>query len=121
MPQDRAVLNRQSWNPRAGLLVLDEIHKMPEWKAWLKGVIDGKLPHQKMLPRKEAVCLESFRKSGESPVERYFYLHLNSISVREWVTYAGAMLDAAHAHIIERSGSEPSLAVQACDAQRCCL
>lgn len=39
---DRAVLQRQSWNPRAGLLVMDEIHKMPTWKAWLKGVADGR-------------------------------------------------------------------------------
>ena len=34
--QDRAVLQRQSWNPRAGLLIMDEIHKMREWKSWLK-------------------------------------------------------------------------------------
>ncbi len=42
VPADRAVLLRQSWNPRSDLLVFDEIHKMPEWKGWLKGVIDGK-------------------------------------------------------------------------------
>ena len=29
VPADRAVLLRQSWNPRADLLVFDEIHKMP--------------------------------------------------------------------------------------------
>jgi len=40
---DRAVLQRQSWNPRSELLVLDEIHKMPNWKSWLKGVT--KPPH----------------------------------------------------------------------------
>lgn len=34
---DRVVLQRQSWRPRAGLLVMDEIHKMPDWKNWLKG------------------------------------------------------------------------------------
>jgi predicted AAA+ superfamily ATPase len=39
VPVDRAVLLRQSWNPGARLLVLDEIHKMPSWKSWLKGVI----------------------------------------------------------------------------------
>lgn len=38
---DRVVLQRQSWNPRAGLLVMDEIHKMPDWKTWLKGVVIG--------------------------------------------------------------------------------
>ncbi len=30
---DRVILQRQSWNPRVGLLVMDEIHKMPNWKA----------------------------------------------------------------------------------------
>ena len=25
------------------LLVFDEIHKMADWKAWLKGVIDAQL------------------------------------------------------------------------------
>jgi predicted AAA+ superfamily ATPase len=34
---DRAVLQRQSWNPRAKLLVMDEIHKMGGWKGWLMG------------------------------------------------------------------------------------
>jgi predicted AAA+ superfamily ATPase len=29
VPADRAVLLRQSWNPRADLLVFDGIHKMP--------------------------------------------------------------------------------------------
>ena len=40
---DRAVLQRQSWSPRSKLLVMDEIHKMPDWKNWLKGVVDGRL------------------------------------------------------------------------------
>lgn len=32
---------RQSWNPRAERLVFDEIDKLADWKAWLKGVIDA--------------------------------------------------------------------------------
>jgi len=46
---DRAVLQRQSWHPRAGLLVMDEVHKMPNWKGWLKGVMDGRTPGQALL------------------------------------------------------------------------
>ena len=42
VPADRAIVLHQRWNPLAPLLVLDEIHKMPDWKAWLKGVVDGK-------------------------------------------------------------------------------
>lgn len=33
---DRMVLQKQSWSPAADLLVMDEIHKMPNWKTWLK-------------------------------------------------------------------------------------
>ena len=32
---DRMVLQNQSWSPAADLLVMDEIHKMPNWKTWL--------------------------------------------------------------------------------------
>ena len=46
---DRAILQRASWNPRSGLLVMDEIHKMPSWKNWLKGVADGRPPTQALL------------------------------------------------------------------------
>jgi len=62
---DRAVLLRQSWNPRADLLVFDEIHKMPEWKAWLKGVIDAKPDGQALLVTGSA-RMDTFRQSGES-------------------------------------------------------
>ena len=41
MPEDRAVLTRQSWSRSSRLLVLDEVHKMPGWKPWLKGVVDA--------------------------------------------------------------------------------
>ena len=46
VPADRAVLQRQSWSPRTRLLAMDEIHKMPDWKNWLKGVVDGAQPGQ---------------------------------------------------------------------------
>ena len=46
---DRAILQRQSWNPKVGLLAMDEIHKMPDWKSWLKGVVDGRSPEQALL------------------------------------------------------------------------
>jgi predicted AAA+ superfamily ATPase len=46
---DRAVIQQQSWRLDAQLLVLDEIHKMPQWKNWLKGVVDGKPAAQQLL------------------------------------------------------------------------
>ena len=49
VPADRALILNQRWSPQAPLLVLDEIHKMPDWKAWLKGVYDGKPASQQLL------------------------------------------------------------------------
>jgi uncharacterized protein len=36
IPTDRQTILRQSWSPDSKLLVLDELHKMPDWKHWLK-------------------------------------------------------------------------------------
>jgi len=118
VPADRAVLNRQSWNPRAGLLVFDEIHKKPEWKAWLKGVIDAKQVDQALLVTGSA-RMDTFRQSGESLAGRYLHLHLDPISVKEWCSHAGGTADAALARLMERGGfPEPCLVDRAEDARR---
>ena len=49
VPNDRRIVLDQSWSPRAGLVVLDEIHKMRDWKSYLKGVYDGRPPGQAIL------------------------------------------------------------------------
>jgi predicted AAA+ superfamily ATPase len=100
------------------LLVLDEIHKMPAWKSWLKGVIDAKLPAQSLLVTGSA-RMETFRQSGESLAGRYLHLHLAPISVREWCTHRKTTPQDALLHLIERGGfPEPCLAERADDAQR---
>ena len=72
------VLQRQSWNPGTTLLVLDEIHKMPKWKSWLKGVIDAKAPAQALLVTGSA-RRDTFLQAGESLAGRYRHLHLAPI------------------------------------------
>lgn len=115
---DRSVLQRQSWDPRAQLLVLDEIHKMPAWKQWLKGVIDARPADQALLVTGSA-RMDTFRQSGESLAGRYLHLHLDPISVREWCAQTGALPDAALLHLIERGGfPEPALAASADEARR---
>ncbi|MBI4753843.1 MAG: AAA family ATPase [Betaproteobacteria bacterium] len=42
VPGDRELILAGGWSPRAGLVVFDEIHKMRGWKAFLKGVWDGR-------------------------------------------------------------------------------
>jgi len=115
---DRAVLQRQSWNPRAGLLVMDEIHKMPNWKAWLKGVADGRLAGQALLLTGSA-RMETFRQAGNSLAGRYFAFRLHPISVREWCEQQGVDPAAALDHLLERGGfPEPCLAADSVQADR---
>lgn len=116
--QDRAILQRQSWNPRARLLVMDEIHKMRDWKSWLKGVADGRTPGQALLVTGSA-RMETFRQDGDSLAGRYFALRLHPFSVREWSGLRQISASAALDHLLARGGfPEPCLAADAVQADR---
>jgi predicted AAA+ superfamily ATPase len=118
VPADRAVLQRQSWPSSSRLLVMDEIHKMPQWKAWLKGVVDGRPAGQALLVTGSA-RMETFRQSGESLAGRYFAYRLHPISVREWCEQQGASPEEALQRLMERGGfPEPCLASTAEHADR---
>jgi len=80
---DRARILRQSWPQETKLLVLDELHKMPEWKSWLKGVIDGRPAGQRQLVTGSA-RMDTFRQSGDSLAGRFLSWRLHPISVKEW-------------------------------------
>jgi uncharacterized protein len=121
-PADRAVMLAQTWPQRAPLLILDEIHKMPNWKAWLKGVFDGRAKnnsvYQEILVTGSA-RLETFRQTGESLAGRYFSWRLHPISVREWCEQTTASPAQALTHLLERGGfPEPALAQSDEEAQR---
>lgn len=73
VPQDRRILIDQSWRKDAGLLVLDEIHKMDLWKNWLKGVVDGRPASQSLLVTGSA-RMDTFRHTGESLAGRFFLI-----------------------------------------------
>jgi len=118
VPTDRAILLRQSWSPRTQLLVLDEIHKMPNWKSWLKGVVDARPKNLTVLVTGSA-RMDTFRQSGESLAGRYLPFRLHPISVREWCDQFGASDEDALAHLLKRGGfPEPCLAPSDEDAER---
>jgi len=114
----RSVMLAQSWRQSAPLLVLDEIHKMRDWKNWLKGVADGRAPEQQLLVTGSA-RMDTFRQSGESLAGRYFRLRLHPLSVREWAEQTQVSPHAALTHLLERGGfPEPALAASNDEAQR---
>ena len=70
---DRTIIQQQSWPDDVELLVFDELHKMPLWKNYLKGLYDTKADSLKLLITGSA-RLEIFNHAGDSLAGRY-YLH----------------------------------------------
>jgi uncharacterized protein len=118
--EDRAVIEARAWDKRTSLLALDEIHKMPDWKQWLKGVYDGKPASQQILVTGSA-RIDTFRLSGESLAGRYFPLRMHPLSVHELCTLSidKPSSDTAYAQLLARGGfPEPCLNSDDADAAR---
>jgi len=78
-------ITERSWPRNKDLIIFDEIHKMSNWKQWLKGIYDVegvKHPSPKILVTGSA-RLDTFRKMGDSLAGRYYLLHLLPLSVNE--------------------------------------
>jgi predicted AAA+ superfamily ATPase len=113
--EDRKIMLSEGWLPSTELLILDEIHKMPKWKNYLKGVFDTKPKHQKILVTGSA-RLEIFNKVGDSLAGRYFLHRLMPLSPSEC-----DKLDMSYTldRFLERGGfPEPFLAHDPVDANR---
>lgn len=79
---DKKIMLEQSWLNNTDLLILDELHKMPEWKNYLKGVFDTKSEHLKILVTGSA-RLDIFDQIGDSLAGRYFRHRLLPLSISE--------------------------------------
>lgn len=79
---DARIIETQTWSASSDIMVFDEIHKMPNWKHFLKGVFDSKKEGQSILVTGSA-RLDTFRQAGESLAGRYFSFHLHPLSPRE--------------------------------------
>lgn len=113
--EDRKIIKAKSWLPSTELLILDELHKMPKWKNFLKGLYDTKLEHLKIIVTGSA-RLSAFSKAGDSLAGRYFTHHLFPLSPAELKQLAQP-IDINR--LITRSGfPEPYLALDDIDVDR---
>jgi predicted AAA+ superfamily ATPase len=113
--EDRKILLKEAWLPSVELIILDEIHKMPKWKNYLKGVYDTKAPHQKILVTGSA-RLEVFKQVGDSLAGRYFLHRLMPLSIAECEKVGEP---CSLERLLERGGfPEPFLAEDLVDASR---
>jgi predicted AAA+ superfamily ATPase len=110
IPEHRVRLQKQDWYDIHDLVVMDEIHKMANWKQWLKGVTDAKAPGTSLLVTGSA-RMETFRQAGESLAGRYYAYKMHPISVKELCANTSKSSSEALDHLLERGGfPEPCLA-----------
>jgi predicted AAA+ superfamily ATPase len=113
--QDREIIHAQSWLPTTDLLIFDELHKMNDWKNYLKGVYDTKPASMRILVTGSA-RLDIYDQLGDSLAGRYFRHRLLPFSLAE-LYQLNQPLDIDK--LIARGGfPEPYLANDAVEADR---
>lgn len=113
--EDRQIIEEQAWLSSTELLILDELHKMPGWKNYLKGLFDTKPENIKILVTGSA-RLDTFRQTGDSLAGRFFTHRLLPFSISE---LKDDLMSDDIDRFIERSGfPEPFLADSNTDAKR---
>ncbi len=112
---DREVILNEGWLPSTQLLIFDEMHKMPDWQTFLKGVYDTRPEGMRILvtgsARMGILC-----HSGESLAGRYFRHRLLPFSLAE----LEATQLSGRLNLLMRCGGfpEPLLAADETDAAR---
>lgn len=113
---DNKIIRKRAWPLNTDLVILDEIHKMKGWKAFLKGTFDTRPASQAFLITGSA-RLDTFRQAGDSLAGRYFLYHLNPLSVKE---LSGTMMPYEALSALNRLGGfpEPFLSASEDEANR---
>jgi predicted AAA+ superfamily ATPase len=81
--EDRQIINNEGWLSNTEFLILDELHKMPGWKNYIKGVFDTKPDNLKILVTGSS-RLDVYRQTGDSLAGRFFVHHLLPFTLQEF-------------------------------------
>jgi len=80
--EDRQDILQKRWSAANNLLVFDELHKFPHWKAWIKGIYDVSHESQSFLITGSA-RLDVYGRGGDSLMGRYHYWRLHPFTLDE--------------------------------------
>ena len=80
--EDRQIYLKKSWDRKKDFIIFDELHKMKNWKRWLKGLFDteGNKPH---LVVTGSAALNVYKKFGDSLAGRYFHYRVHPLDIKE--------------------------------------
>jgi predicted AAA+ superfamily ATPase len=80
--EDKSAILKNSWDQSKQIVIFDELHKMPRWKSWVKGLYDKKGVGQGIVVTGSA-RLNTYRKFGDSLAGRHFYYRLHPFDLKE--------------------------------------
>ena len=83
---DRLDLQERSWDRSKPLVIFDELHKLKNWKAWLKGIYDKEGIPPAILVTGSA-RLDTYKKVGDSLAGRFFQFRLHPLDLKEINTF----------------------------------
>lgn len=86
LAEHRILLMEKSWDREKALIIFDELHKMENWKSWLKGIYDVEGIPPSLIVTGSAK-LTAFRKVGDSLAGRHFQFRLHPIDFKEATAY----------------------------------
>lgn len=82
IPADRKIIREMSWPKDASLIILDELHKAPKWKNYLKGIADQFKNSPPILVTGSA-RLDSFKTAGDALTGRHYFYRLHPFDLYE--------------------------------------
>lgn len=82
LDEDRQDILKKRWDSENKLLILDELHKFPRWKTWIKGIYDTSSSSHAFLVTGSA-RLDVYRRGGDSLMGRYHPWRLHPFTLDE--------------------------------------
>ena len=83
---DRKIIKAEEWARDVQLLIFDELHKMKNWKTWIKGIYDTEGVPPSILVTGSA-RLNVYKKGGDSLAGRFFSYRLHPLTLKEICEY----------------------------------
>ena len=85
-PEHRTDLLERSWDRKKDLIIFDELHKLKNWKSWLKGIYDTEGIPPSLIVTGSAK-LDTYKKVGDSLAGRFFQFRLHPLDLKEISRY----------------------------------
>lgn len=115
--KDRQIIKDISWPKNSSLVILDELHKAPKWKNYLKGLAD-EFKNKPHLLVTGSARLDTMRKAGDALTGRFYNYHLHPVDVQESKIFYPKKNLNDRVHLLLETGGFPEAYLNPKDSER---